>query len=112
MGATGAGAGFVMVEVLLLVTIIDLVIAEVSLVFGSLVSLLMRSELAVRLGSAFEADAALGTGGSLFEGVFFSALLSRDELEVTIREVDIRFAVRLGVVCADGEAAVVFTGGF
>lgn len=38
----------------------------------------------------------------------------RDELEVTIMEVDIRFAVRLGVVCAvdvDGEAAVVFTGG-
>lgn len=39
----------------------------------------------------------------------------RDEVEVTIMEVDIRFAVRFGVVCAvdvdDGEAAVVFTGG-
>lgn len=101
-----------MVVVLLLLTIMDLDIAEVSLVFGSLLSRLMRSELAVRLGSALEADAALGTGGSLFEGVFFSALLSRDELEVTIREVDIRFAVRLGVVCADGEAAAAFKGGF
>lgn len=52
---------------------------------------------------------------TLFDGVFFSALLMRDEVEVTIMEVDIRFAVRLGVVCAvdvdDGEAAVVFTGG-
>jgi len=47
-----------------MLTIMDLDIAEVSLVFGSLLSRLMRSELAVRLGSALEADAALGTGGS------------------------------------------------
>jgi len=63
-GAAGAGATFVMVVVLLLLTIMDLDIAEVSLVFGSLLSRLMRSELAVRLGSALEAEAALGTGGS------------------------------------------------
>lgn len=52
-----------------------------------------------------------------FCGVFFSALCMRVELEVTIIEVDMRFGVRLGVVCAvdvDGDDAVfvvVFNGG-
>lgn len=51
-----------------------------------------------------------------FCGVFFSALCIRVELEVTIIEVDMRFGVRLGVVCAvdvDGDEAVfvVFNGG-
>lgn len=51
-----------------------------------------------------------------FCGVFFSALCMRVELEVTIIDVDMRFGVRLGVVCAvdvDGDEAVfvVFNGG-